>query len=84
MLRKTDEKISGSPPDPEDWTCLCGNQIQSEGFYPCDSEGELTPEEDLPSYDDWSISWYRCLRCGRIINRETLEVIGQTSTPMKV
>lgn len=56
----------------DSWICLCGNHPISDGFYPCDSTGkqvEPTPEE-------WPVSLYVCDRCGRIINRDTVFVVG--------
>jgi hypothetical protein len=55
------------------WICLCGNEADSDGFYPCDEQGnevEGTPE-------DWDGVRYVCARCGRIIDQNTLAVIGQ-------
>jgi hypothetical protein len=44
----------------------------SDGFFPCDSEGE----EVEPTLEEWTSNWYVCARCGRIINQDTLEVVG--------
>ena len=57
---------------PDDWKCLCGNEPLKEGFYPCDSEGEMVE----PTPEDWTTNWYVCAQCGRIINQDTLEVVG--------
>lgn len=55
------------------WLCLCGNIDSYEGFWPCDKNGN----EMVPSIDsDWD-DLYVCGDCSRIINQETLEVIGQ-------
>jgi hypothetical protein len=44
-----------------------------DGFYPCDAAGadvEPTPE-------DWTGDTYVCERCGRIIDQDTREIVGQ-------
>jgi hypothetical protein len=55
----------------EAWICLCGNRPDSDGFYPCDKDGnEVEPVEG------WE-NLYVCARCGRIINQESLKVVAQ-------
>jgi len=45
----------------------------SDGFFTCDDKGnEVEPIEEL-----WLEPLYVCNRCGRIINQETLEVVGR-------
>ena len=53
------------------WICLCGNEPQSDGFYPCDKTGN-----EMEPVTGWS-GLYVCHRCGRIINQDSLEVIGR-------
>ena len=64
--------------DQDFWTCVCGNQPDRDGFYPCDESGnqvEPTPEE-------WKKPLYVCAACGRIIDQETLAVVGRDLHPM--
>ena len=66
-----------STTDRDFWTCVCGNHPAEQGFYPCDENGkqvEPTPEE-------WKSPLYVCVVCGRIINEETLAVVGQNLQP---
>jgi Zn-finger protein len=54
------------------WLCPCGNTSGIDGFYPCNSEGEQVE----PTREAWDgITWV-CERCGRIINDDTLEIVG--------
>jgi len=62
-------KIEGTA---DNWTCLCGNTGLADGFYPCDSEGQMVE----PTPEEWATNWYVCNRCGRIIDRKTMEVKG--------
>jgi hypothetical protein len=57
------------------WICLCGNTPIDEGFYPCNREGE----EIEPTPEEWTTHCYVCDRCGRIIQLDTLEVVGVRS-----
>ena len=67
------EHIKREPQDRDAWVCLCGNEPHMDGFYPCDKNGdEMSPEIG----SDWD-GLYVCFRCVRIINSDTLEVIGQ-------
>ncbi len=54
------------------WTCVCGNTALDDGFYPCNSQGEVVE----PTPEAWTTNCYVCDRCGRIINQETLAVVG--------
>jgi hypothetical protein len=62
--------------DPTWWACLCGNTPIQEGFYPCNALGE----EVEPTPEEWTTGWYVCDSCGRIIDRTTLEVVGERRT----
>ena len=54
------------------WRCLCS----SEGGYDgCDEDGEPVQLFD-PRGEYIPYRYFRCERCGRIINRKTLEIIG--------
>ncbi len=55
----------------DDWTCLCGNTSHTDGFHPCDADGN-----DVEPDNYWS-EIYRCDRCGRII-KVTGKIVGQT------
>jgi len=57
-----------------DWfICTCGNTPMYEGFYTCLRNGSLVS----PTLDgEWDGSLHLCERCKKIIDAETLEVIG--------
>lgn len=57
------------------WICICGNRPDSDGFQPCDTNGN---EMEPLMGSDWD-GLYVCGRCGRIIQQETLEVIGRNT-----
>ncbi len=66
------EFITHEESDPDAWTCICRNTPCGGGFYPCNSNGdEVEPVEG--KWDDL----YVCADCGRIIQQDTLEVVGQ-------
>ena len=58
----------------KDWfICNCGNEPDNDGFFSCLSTGEIVS----PTLNgEWEGSLYLCERCNRIINGETLEVVG--------
>ena len=60
-----------------DWLCVCGNTPGTRGFLPCDEKGQLM-EPTIES--NWN-GLYICDTCRRIINQETLEVVGRDATP---
>ena len=55
-----------------DLICWCGNEPILEGFYPCNSAGEMVE----PTPEDWTPNSYVCDRCGRIIDLDTLKITG--------
>jgi hypothetical protein len=58
------------------WVCKCGNQPHYEGFYTCTPIGEIIS----PSINDgWDEVHYVCHRCWRIIDQNTLQVVGRCS-----
>jgi hypothetical protein len=59
----------------EAWVCLCGNDPTSDGFYPCDEKGN-----EIETGRDWN-KLYVCARCGRIIQQDSLEIVGQNPQP---
>jgi hypothetical protein len=64
--------------DETDWVCICGNETGRQGFRPCDSAGnEMEPRAD----SDWN-DLYVCGECGRIIDQNTLEVVGLNPDPV--
>lgn len=74
------EHITHETHDPDAWVCLCGNTPPSDGFATCDEEGaEIEPTED----SGWT-NLLVCLRCDRIINQESLAVVGRKSGSAEV
>lgn len=52
--------------------CICGNDQITDGFYPCDEQGnEVQPD------DRWNGELYVCGHCGRVVNQFTGKVEGQ-------
>jgi hypothetical protein len=76
-MAKSKEYIFNEPSWEDAWVCICGNTPTGGGFYPCDENGhEMEPTAE----SDW-VNFYVCAECGRIINQDTLEVIGQNPNP---
>jgi hypothetical protein len=71
------EVITHEPQDKDAWVCICGNMPPDAGFYPCDKDGN---EMEPVIGSDWA-GLYVCNECGRIINQDTLEVVGQNPNP---
>jgi hypothetical protein len=65
------ERIAHEPGSDESWICLCGNRPDSDGFFPCDSNGN-----EVQPVDGWN-NLYVCFRCGRIVDQGTFEIVGQ-------
>jgi len=61
----------------EAWICICGNTPEEDGFYPCDKDGN----EVDPTPQHWKTDWYVCASCGRMIDVDTLEVVGRNEHP---
>jgi hypothetical protein len=71
VMMEIKERITHETGNNEAWICICGNRPDSDGFFPCDKDGnEMEP---VKGWEDL----YVCGRCGRIINQHSLEVIGQ-------
>jgi hypothetical protein len=76
-MKNDPKRIRYESGDEESWICICGNKPLTDGFSPCDAGGnEMSP--DIGS--DWQ-NLYVCLTCGRVIRGDTLDVIGQNSSP---
>jgi hypothetical protein len=67
------ERITHEEGNDEAWVCLCKNTPVSQGFYPCDKDGNEV--EPTAGWDNL----YVCAQCGRIINQKNLEVIGRAA-----
>ena len=72
--------ISHEANNAEAWICICGNTPDSDGFFPCDTNGN----EMLPTLDSGWSGIYICVRCGRIINQDTLEIVGFNPHPKRL
>lgn len=70
-------RITHEEGNEEAWVCVCGNTPCGDGFYPCDRDGN---EMEPVIGSDWE-NLYVCAGCGRIINMETLEIVGQNLKP---
>jgi len=64
----------------ENWVCICKNRPDSDGFFPCDENGN----EIEPIIGSGWEALYVCGKCGRIINQFTLEVVGQNPNPKRL
>lgn len=71
------ERIGHEGGEPGAWICSCGNTPAGSGFYPCDREGN---DMEPAIGSDWG-GLYVCAICGRIIQAETGEVVGQNPDP---
>ena len=69
------ERISHEAGADDAWICICKNTPASDGFYPCDKDGN-----EVQPVKGWK-DLYVCARCGRIIDQHTLEVVGQNPHP---
>jgi hypothetical protein len=70
-----DEVITHEAGNEEAWICLCDNTPSDDGFYPCDETGN-----EVEPVADWS-GHYVCFRCGRIIDPDSLRVVGLNPSP---
>jgi hypothetical protein len=59
--------------DKDELTCLCGNVSWNAGFQTCDASGNAVE----PIIGGKWVNLLRCDACGRIINQDTLEVVGR-------
>ena len=58
------------------WQCRCENRHDTDGFTPCSEAGEIVPPVLGPRWDGRT---YLCLGCWRMIDADTLEVVGRAS-----
>jgi hypothetical protein len=73
----THEKDFDGSDNVDAWVCICENTPTDDGFYPCDEHGnEMSPVIG----SGWK-DLYVCARCGRIIDQNTLEVVGRNPQP---
>ena len=56
------------------WVCKCGNTPDSDGFSPCSDIGARCEPDD-----SWDAIHYMCERCFRIIDQNTLQIMGVPS-----
>jgi hypothetical protein len=71
------EFITHEAGNDEAWICICKKSPESDGFYPCNAKGD---EIEPTIGSNWS-GIYVCACCGRIINQDTLEVVGRNPNP---
>ena len=73
--KTTEQKIKNTSDNPKDpWlVCVCQNTAESDGFVTCSSSGAYCP----PLPRKWDGIHLCCSRCGRIVNQNTLAIIGQ-------
>ena len=69
------ELITHEKDNDEAWVCICGNEPSKDGFYPCDEQGN-----EMAPVAGWSNS-YVCFHCGRIIDPDSLRVLGRNPKP---
>jgi len=63
------------------WTCLCGNEPPYDGFYSSTETGKIVS----PSiHEGWNEVHYVCHRCWRVIDQNTLEVVGRCDEETKL
>jgi hypothetical protein len=67
------EHILIEPGTEDERLCLCGNTSSDSGFFSCDNDGN----EVEPTAKDWTTNWLACGRCGRMLDIDTLEVVGR-------
>lgn len=67
------EQISHEDDDVDAWVCLCGNTPPSDGFTTCNADGD----EIEPTVESGWTSLLVCNRCGRIIDQDTLMIVGR-------
>lgn len=69
--------IRHEPGNKEAWHCICGNTPENGGFYSCNRNGAIVE----PAADFWFDGLYLCFDCRRIIDPDTLRIVGSAVTP---
>lgn len=67
------EQIKHEKGDKDAWICICKNTPIGSGFDTCDENGNYLE----PMLGNGWNGFYCCADCGRIINQDTLEVVGR-------
>lgn len=57
------------------WVCRCGNKPDGDGFASCNEIGERCE----PTIGEWDGKHWLCESCYRIIDGDTLQVLGRCS-----
>lgn len=70
--QKQPEYLNGNQGFTEDTMCLCGPDPMQNKFWHCDEFGKLMNFDD-PNYKHFIL----CTGCGRIINGDSLLVVGK-------
>ena len=60
--------------DGDNWECSCGNDTMGSGFDTCNENGVY-----IEPLDHVWTGLYACLKCGRVIDQETYEVVSKTN-----
>ena len=72
LCRDCPERISKAG---HEIVCLCGNEPAYDGFQPCLEEGTVV---EPVAGGSWQGRLYLCLKCGRIVDQDSLLVTGKT------
>lgn len=62
--------------------CLCGNDPTLDGFACSTRDGvslEAPADSEIDRLDEWDGEHYRCERCGRVIDQDTLNVVTRVA-----
>lgn len=75
-VREPEHVTSSNGATDGQWTCICGNNEMANGFYPCDEHGH-----QIGQLVDgvWNQVLLVCDACGRIIDQNTLAVVGRVT-----
>lgn len=61
------------PTDPDSWKCVCGNDVNSDGFQPCNGKGKAVE----PTPKKWDGQRSVCMSCGRVIDQKSRIIVGR-------
>jgi hypothetical protein len=73
------EFITVENADDDWWICVCGNEPDGSGFWPCDANGNGVSIDIDGSWDGHS---HVCVECGRIFTTPSMQVIGRNPDPI--